>query len=62
MPLRSDSQMLLAWLRLRADEEFRVDMLRHSIADYRVSDLGGPSLEHAVSNAWGMAVRILTTQ
>ena len=55
--LRSAKAMLTAWLALRDDAAFRFDTLeRHRMGVHGTGWLGTPRFEHAISNAWHMAV------
>ena len=52
--------MLKAWLRLRDDRDFRNDILcRHQLLNEKHIQLGDPTHQHAVANAWGHAVQSL---
>ena len=59
--LKSDSAMLAAWIACRSTIEFRNDVIfRHGLdklpAYHLVATDGDPSMDHAISNAWGWLV------
>lgn len=61
--LRSDANMLSAWLRLRTDKAFRDDILcRHGLHSLANIDETDPTHEHAIANAWSHCVQVLIKQ
>lgn len=56
--LRSDATMLRAWLLMRDDEAFWLDVIfRHCLTTQSSFDPSDSMDEHAISNAWGHCVQ-----